>query len=256
MRPVLALLVVAALAGAGCGDHVHDPVAEAAGKLSDVRSGQLTLRLVAGAGEDEVGFEVDGRFSFDSPGPLPVARLRYARLAGDERVEATLVSTGHEAWVEAGGRRQLLPAAEQQRLRVGTGEEAGGGLDRLRLDRWAEDPVEGDGPRVDGAPTRQVEAGLRVAEALAGIVALAGELGLPVAPGFERLDGDEAERVERATERATLVLHVGEDGVLRDLDASVRFRADATEPVVRRLGPLARPHLRLTLRLRDVVHDG
>jgi len=133
-------LALAAVAGCGGEESPNEALSKTAGNLQKIKSGTLAVDVSAtgrGAGADAgLGFELDGPFALPTEGRLPVAKLRYTQLSGAQRATATFISTGKEAFVEAGGRAQRLPEAQARQLRAATGQvSSGGGVRELRAAR-------------------------------------------------------------------------------------------------------------------------
>lgn len=176
----VALVALVALAAAGCGGNDEDSAREVldttASKLGSVRSGVLDLKLLATpAGERRgVGVELSGPFALRGSGKLPVARMKWSRVVGDQRVTGVLTSTGKEAFVTAAGRTVPLGAEAVKTL---TGAASGGGSLRdlgLKVDRWIQRPRLDDGPRVDGVATDRITGELRTAAAVRDLMKVAG----------------------------------------------------------------------------------
>src|SRR5919108_3283438 len=183
MKRILFVLVLLVLAGGGCGggSTAGDALSETAGKLGDIRSGTLTLRvLVEGTGElgGKAGFELEGPFAFGKAGELPQADIRYGRTAGSQEAQARFVSTGDQAFVEVDGKTYELPSSLVADLRLeegGSGGEAG--LGELDIGDWMLEPELDDGGEVGGAETDRVTARLDVVAAANDLLAVVRELG-------------------------------------------------------------------------------
>jgi hypothetical protein len=248
MRRLLAVLGLSMLAA--CGGGADSALEEADEKLADVDSATLDLAFEARAveGEEEtgpVGFRLQGPFSFESEGELPVADLRYTRLLGRETQEASFISTGSAAFVRTDGRLVELDDEQVESLRLDEGDAGGGaGLDQLDLAQWVEDPKEGNGPRVDGVATTRVTGRLNVAEALGDIARLAAQLGAADSSVGD-LSDDDRRRLARLADARTVEVVTGEDdGFLRRLRADVTFRPATADQRLRALAGA-----RLTIRL-------
>ena len=248
MRRRLAGLVLVGLVGAGCGRESQGERALAATteKLSDVRSGDLTMKLLASAAGAPagrgVGFELAGPFAVaEQKGRLPVAQLDYTRVTGATRRTTTFISTGADAYVEIDGTTYRLAPAQVADLRAtGDDEAGGGGLEGLDLDEWIDDPQVAPGGAVDGVAVDRVTGEVDAVEALNDVLGLASEFGATVEGGPSRLEGDDAEQVRRAVRGTHLELLTGRsDRLLRHLRIDVSFGAEEERELARALGPLA-----------------
>ena len=264
----LAWLVVAALGASGCGQASQGEraLATTTEKLSDVRSGDLTMSLLAStagapAGRG-VGFELAGPFAVaERKGRLPVARLDYTRVTGAKRRTTTFISTGADAYVEVDGTTYRLAPEQVADLRATGNDEAGkGGLEGLDLDEWIEDPQVAPGGTVDGVAVDRLTGKVDAVEALNDVLGLASEFGATAEGAPNRLEGDDAEQVRRAVRETQLELLTGRsDRLLRHLRIDVSFGVDEDQELVRALGSLAgvrisfeldvsRPNRRVTVR--------
>lgn len=256
LRRLAAVAVVVALPGAasGCGRGPANVLKETTAKVRTITSGDLRLRVAASAGADgeerPVGFEVEGPFALPAKeGRLPLARLRYTRLAGEALAPATFVSTGERAFVETGGEAYELPAADVDGLRARRGtERPRAGLDQLDLAGWARHPTVVDAGVEGREPLQRVSAGLDPVKALNGIGALAARLGRGEDAGLGRIEGADAARLRRAVRSAHLEVLTGKrDRVLRQARIDVTFDARRAGRLRSSLGRLA--GVRLTLDL-------
>ena len=243
MRARLAAgLALAALAGCGGGDSPNEALSETAGNLKEIKSGTLALDVSAegrGGGADaSLGFELDGPFALPAEGRLPVAKLRYTQRSGDQRATATFISTGEQAFVEAGGKTRRLPGDEAERLRAATGEvSSSGGVRELRLDRWMREPKLDEGAEVGGDATDRIRAKLDVRRALADV---GGSL---VGNGKD---------LERAVKDARIEVLTGKDDrLLRRLTVDLELALEVPESLRRRLGRLVGGKLRLAFQISD-----
>jgi hypothetical protein len=255
LRPPLILGLAIALAVAACGG--GDPqsvLSVTASRLGEIRSGELTLSLIAEGGDTRAGFELAGPFALPEEGRLPVGKLAYTQIAGERRATVTLISTGDRAFIEANGSTYVLPEKQADRLRGvgaslgasgGSGGSPGRGRGALGLDAWLVDPQVSDGEPVGGAETERISAELDVVRAANDLLAL-----LAAFQGSQaaRIDGRDADALRGATEAATIEILTGkEDRLLRSLVVDLRLRADAPDDLRERLGPLGRAHFRLEL---------
>ena len=259
-RALVALAVVAGVVAAGvaCGGGGRDDVlSRTARRLNDVRSGVLTMRLLvaSGGGGTEpgqaVGFELAGPFSFDSIGPLPVAELTYTLLRGTERTTLGFTSTGYKAYVEADGAYYEIPEDRWDGLRLDPGD-GHPGLAELRIDRWVVNGEVAEQGEIAGVRVQVVRGGLDVGVALADVLALARQLGVP-AEGAPALIGEgDAVHLARALRSATAEVVAGRsDGLLRGLSFDVVLGAREDDPIRPALGAVGSTRVSLHLRIED-----
>ena len=256
MRRRLAGLVLVGLVGAGCGgaSQAERALATTTERLSDVRSGDLAMKLLAStAGAPEgrgVGFELAGPFAVaEQKGRLPVTQLDYTRVTGTKRRTTTFISTGADAYVEVDGTTYRLAPEQVADLRATGDDEAGeGGLEGLDLDEWIDDPQVAPGGSVDGVAVDRVTGKVDAVEALNDVLGLASEFGATVEGAPTRLEGDDAEQVRRAVRRTHLELLTGRsDRLLRHLRIDVSFGVDEEQELARALGWLAGVRVSLEL---------
>ena len=237
MRRAAALLASAALvAGCGSSGRANEVLSRTASKLDDIRSGELTLRLVISPREGtkgRVGFELRGPFALKRNG-LPVAKIVYTQIAGAREGSATFISTGTNAFAEVSGRAYELPPESTDPIRqAAAGIGGSNGLGQFEIDDWVEDPVVTDGGEVGGAPTDHVAADLDVVAAANGLLSLVRQLGRE-APSIQ---GKEAERLEDAVESSSFDVWSGrEDQLLRRLLLKANLGFDVPESLRRVLG--------------------
>jgi hypothetical protein len=243
------LLATVALACVGCGggESANEVLSDTADNLSEIRSGDLSLRLVvATEGGEQVGVELDGPFAFSEGGELPVADVEVTQIAGNERTTLTFVSTGESAYVQVGDETFELPGAEAERLRgVGAEPQSGGGLEELRIEDWFGDAEVSDGGEIGGVNTDRVSATLDVVSAANDLLELARAFG-----GIDgrALEGASAEQLQRAVESATVDVYTGEDDrLLRRLAIDARLRADVPPEIEGTLGTLGGARFTLEL---------
>lgn len=256
-RAAGALALVTVLALVGCRESTPGSRALRAteNKLDDVRSGTLSLLLLA-SGIDApegtgAGFQVEGPFSVgEAEGSLPVADLRFTRITGAERRTTRFVSTGSEAFVEIDGAVTQLTETQVAGLRVGD-DGSVEGLEGLTLTRWLDDPQVGPGPEIDGVATEQVTGGADAVAILNDVIGLSEQFGA-AQDGVKRLEGDAADRVRGAVAGARAEVVMGKDDrLLRRASASVDLAV--TDPQVREaLGDLAGARLTLTLEVTAI----
>lgn len=225
----LALLGVTLLL-VGCGgDDAAQVVRETQAKLGEIRSGQLSMRVEVAAhgGGGPVGLRLQGPFSLASPGPLPVARVRYTQLAGAERAVATLVSTGRRAYVELDGTPYRLPRAREDELADALGgRDRGRGLDALGLDlaEWIEEPRLEEVAGSAGHELERVTGRVDVVAALRDVLSAAGQA---TDEGFD-IDERTVEGIRKAVRSSSIELVTGvDDRLLRRLRLELDFQAPA-----------------------------
>ena len=242
---------------AGCGSDSPGAKAldETQGKLESIRSGTLSLLLLAspvtGTEGQGAGFQVEGPFAVgERAGSLPVADLRYTRITGAQRRTTRFVSTGTRAFVEVDGRLTELDERQLADLRV-TEKSSSGGLEGLSLGTWLDDARLAAGPPVDGVPTDQVTGKADAVAILNDLIGLTQQFGAGDGT-VQRLEGDAAERVRNAVAGARAEVVTGrEDRLLRRADVSVDLAL--TDPKVRdALGDLAGARLALSLEVTEI----
>jgi hypothetical protein len=249
----LALAAVALAACGGDGGSAEDVLAETADNLAEIQSGTLAMRLVVtpkGEEAETVGFELEGPFSLDGPGDLPVARIEYTEIRGSARGAVTVVSTGRKAYIEVDGQAYELPPEQADELRVaGEDLEEGEGLGELGLDDWIEDPKLSDGGVVAGVETDRIDADLDVASAAHDLV----EVARGLAQGsLDDLSDADAQTIERATRSAKLRLFTGEeDRLLRRLDIDVDLGFRVPSELRDALGNLVGARIDFQLRVEE-----
>ena len=238
MRRRAALLVAAlAVLPAACGgseeEQANEALSETASNLQEIRSATLGLRFAATAEvadePTEVGFVLEGPIALGEEGELPVAELEFTRIAGTEETTATFVSTGEAAYVRLGETMYELPADQQDQIRAAGGQlEEQGGLGQLDVERWLQAPQLSDGSAVDGEETDRITADLDVVNLVNDLLEVGSMLG-----GFpaERIEGADAEQLERAVESARAEVVTGKDDrLLRRLAIDVDFGGSADVP--------------------------
>jgi hypothetical protein len=228
----IALLAALAVIAVGCGqDHAHQVLSATAKNLGQIRSGNLTLRLVVSPREGtrgRIGFQLRGPFALRR-GALPLARVAYTQIAGSHEATATFISTGTKAYAEVNGKVYELPPAAAESVRraaAGTGgSRALGGLD---ISSWVKHPrmsTEGD--------LDHVTADLDVVNAANGLLGLLRGLGRP-APVIR---GDEAKRLRGAVRSSSFDVWSGRrDHLLRRLVLKADLGLDVPPSLRRVLG--------------------
>jgi hypothetical protein len=228
-RSLLALCAAVTGIAVSCGGSTNGLLEDTAANLTTIRSGILALRLdVSSTGSlaGRVGFELRGPFALPPPGKLPVARLEFTRITGDQETNALLISTGDEAFVGLGGQVYELPSAETEQLRAPPEGDEGNPLALLRIDDWMQEPKISGGGRVGGAATERIHGDLDVVNAINDLLDLTGQLGPPELASVPRLEGDSADQVRRAVRSATMDVFTGSrDHLLRRLLLQIQFGA-------------------------------
>lgn len=251
MRRAAAVALAGLLvAGCGGGNEAAGALKETEDRLDDIRSGTLSLILVAsstsGAEGQGAGFQIEGPFAVgEKKGSLPVADLRYTRITGAQRRTTRFVSTGTRAFVEVDGRTTELDERQVADLRVQE-EGSGGGLDGLGLGGWLDEPAVAAGPTVDGADTDQITGEADAVAILNDVIGLTQQFGAGDG-SVRKLEGNAADRVRRAVAAARAEVVTGrDDRLLRRADATVDLAL--TDSRVREaLGDLAGARLTMTL---------
>ncbi len=227
--------------GSGAGETPAQVVSKTAAKLPDIRSGDMRVELAAtgrGGGQTaKLGFKLAGPFALARGAGLPVAKLRYTQISGDQQGSATFISTGREAFVQGGGAVRPLPDAQTRRLRAATGRlSQNGGVRKLDLVGWMRDPKLGGGPAVGGDATDRIRARVNVPAVAKD---LAGRLG-------------DTRELERAIETARVELLTGtKDRLLRRLTLDVNLALDVPNGLRRQLGQLVSGGVRLVFEVTD-----
>ncbi len=250
MRLRAALLASIAVAAAGCGGggDAHKVLSSTASKLGDIRSGDLTLRLVVSPREGtkgRAGFELRGPFAL-RPHGLPVAKVAYTQIAGAHEATATFISTGREAYAKVNGKAYELGAAATQTLRNAGG--AGDGLGQFEIGSWIRSPKVSDGGKVGGAETDHVTADLDVVAAANDLLSLVRQLGRD-AP---RIEGKSADQLRDAVKSSSIDIWSGKDDhLLRRLLLKVDLGFDVPESLKRALGDVVGAKVDFELAVSD-----
>lgn len=128
-------MLAAGAALSGCGGGADGAIEETADKLGELRSGQLSVKLLVSPSVEgaDIGFELEGPFELSRrDGELPLTKLRYTQIAGEQKGDVEFVSTADGAWVDVEGQAYELPPDRVQGLR-GAGP---GGRGRGRSVTW------------------------------------------------------------------------------------------------------------------------
>ena len=257
IRRRLGLALTTALFLVGCAESTPGTRAldSTQDKLDDVRSGTLSLVLLASAADAPegtgAGFRLEGPFAVGTEeGSLPVADLRFTRVTGPDERTTRFVSTGSQAFVVVGGDVTELTEQQLADLRVRDGENTEG-LEGLTLTRWLDDPTVSPGPEMDGVATEQVTGKADAIAILNDVIGLLDQFGTGQ-DGVDRLEGDAADRVRKAVSAAGAEVVTGKDDrLLRRANVSVDLAV--ADPKVREaLGDLAGARLALSLEVTNL----
>lgn len=250
----MAAVAAVMLTLASCGSDATEVVVETADNLEEVRSGLLELRVSAASapGEDEAaeaGFELIGSFQLPEEGALPVADLRYTDIGADEPVTQGFISTGDQAFIEVDGQAYEL-APEQTQTLVGTSAADGSLFEGASVDEWLIDPELNEGESLDGAEVDRVSGELDVVMALNDLFGIAQRFG--ASTGFTTIEGDEAERLERAVQSSHIEIISGaQDRLLRRLLIEVELAVADEVDLADALGPLTGASFTIDMSISD-----
>ena len=243
---VVAVVAIAALIG-GCAQDPEADALESLRRISEIRSGELTLDVaIETTGEDvaSTGFTIDGVFMLpDEEGALPEADLAYTQRAGDEEVDGRFISDGTTVFVEVEGERTELPADQVDAFRVEGDADAATVFTQLDVEKWLPDATVED----EGGDTT-ITGDLDVVAALNDMFELAASFGGAVVPAIEE---DQAEIVRSSVVSSSAEITAGEDGLLRRLSMAIEFGVADAE-LREALGPLAGATFTLELDLASV----
>lgn len=216
MRPTLLAMLLTVVA-CSSGSPGEQAVAETGVRLGELRSGELTLRMVVGPLEGDggqVGFELSGPFQTGEEGSA--AELTYTQFVDGTEQTTTFLAVDGAAYVEVDGTAYVLEDAQ-------AGEIADiGALTGLDLSAWMMDPelVSSD----DGVD--RVEARLDAAAVLRDVVTMGARIAGADALG--ELGAADAEQIRAAARDASAVLETStEDRVLRRLSGRLDLRPAA-----------------------------
>jgi hypothetical protein len=226
-------------------------LAAAEERAGGLRRGVMSLRVAASAGGADptgpVGFALDGSFSFDGDGDLPVLDLTYRRLLGDSESATAMRSTGRAAFVSVDGATYQLPDDQLAGLR----RADGAGLGALGVAEWFTTPVLDDGEPIDGTMTHRVTGQLDAAAMLVDLAAVDDRLG--GGSGLPALSPESAERLRGLAEGTTIELLVNADDRLpRRLTASARLHGRVPAELQEALGRAADARLDVSLELSEL----
>lgn len=246
----MATAALTLVAGCGGSPDAGEVLGQTAERLATVRSGDLKMSVTATPHDRPhrgVGFELSGPFSLEGAGPLPVTRMRYTRIVGDQRSSAVLTSTGREAFVTTAGRTTQLDPAGSNALRAGGGRAPSRSLSEagLDVDEWIEDGEVAAGPRVAGTETQRVTGRLRTGRVVHDVLVALRSAGVEVGDPGDRLIAqiDDLVRSSRAE-----LLTGRQDRILRRLQLTVQMRAPRELAAALPGGGAVRLAVRLDLR--------
>jgi hypothetical protein len=201
-------------------------VTETAGRMPEIRSGQLDLSLQARTeAEGDAGVDLRGPFSLEEGAPLP--RLRMELSGPSIGGAITIISDGQEGWAEAFGQRVPLNEDQQAQLQRTVGAlTQEGRLRRLALEEWVRDPRLTDGGEVGGAQTDRIEGDLDVAATVNDLLDFLSVFGRELEP----IEGEEADRLRLAVRSSRFELYTGrDDRLLRRLMLEAELAEDLGE---------------------------
>jgi hypothetical protein len=238
--PVLAAVLLAS-AGCGGGSSGGDALQETADRLGEIRSGELTVRLLVqpvGHGED-VGFELQGPFALPTENSPASARLRYTQIRGANRGGVTVVLASGQGYIQSNGTFYELPPDVTRTLQRSAGSGADP-LDGLDLERWLVDP------KVERAGSvEHVTGRVDSVAALNDLLELARDLGRT---DLHPLQGKDVERFRQAVRSASLELETGaDDRLLRRLSLALDLGLDVPRELRRALGASVGAEVRFEL---------
>ena len=224
MRRIVGAAACAALFVA-CSTGPANVVEETADNLGDIRSGEMSLDVLAttATGSDRFGFTVEGPFSLpEDEDSLPVLDLEYTQTVGDQELTSSFISTGDAMYIETDEGTFELPDEQTETFRTGAASDDESILSELELGDWLADPE-----LEEGDETETVVAELDVVNALNDLFGLARDLGAAVP---EPLEGDSAEQVENAVDSSSFEMVTGKDDrYLRLLSISIDLEAEAEQ---------------------------
>ena len=233
-RALPLLLGVAVLAGCGGGD--ADPAAilsQTAANLGKIRSAEsMHLKLLVDPGDGApFGFELVGPVSLCESEPLPTLDVEYTQIANGQEAAVRIVADGEQAFVVVDETAYELGEEQEADLRSACEdlEDAGGGLESLRVGDWVRDADASTGDEVD-----TVTGELDVVAVVNDLVDIARAFG---GSTLARLDPDDARRISEATEDSRFELETGhDDHLLRRLALEAELGFDVPEDLRRALG--------------------
>jgi hypothetical protein len=248
MRSAAAVLVSLALVVAGCGTAgaARRELRQTAQRLGQIRSGDLTLRLVVTGTKGKksrIGFQLRGPFEL-RPNALPLANIEYTQYAGVRQATATFVSTGTQTYALVSGKRVPIPASDTSQIASAASGLGVGGGSGLRIDSWLKDPSVSDGGTVGGAATDHITADLDVVNAANSLLGLLRSLG-HAAP---TITGDNADQLRKAVKSSSIDVWTGKrDKLLRRLELKAELGFDVPDELKRALGDVVGANIEFEL---------
>ena len=218
---------------AACAPDAKETSVASLQKISDIRSGELTLDVaISPSGEGEAtGFSLEGVFSLpEETGEIPEADLVYTQRAGGSEAEGRFIADGETVFVEVDGDRTELPPEEVDTFRVAGTDAQRSVFSALQVDEWFPEPV------IEESGDEVVMSGkLDVVAALNDIFEVARSFG----GSLEPIEGAEADIVRDSVREAAAEIVTGaEDGLLRHVELELDLGVADAE-LAKALGPLA-----------------
>lgn len=240
------LLLVVACALAACSPDEGSTLEATAQRLSDIRSGDLTLEVTIGSADGEAtsGFTLEGPFSLpEETGELPAADLTYVQIAGSEEGGGRFIATGESVYTEIDGQVYELPEDQVESFRATGQEDAESVFTGIDINRWLVQPT-----TQEGEDTVTITGDLDVVAALNDISTIAQRFG---GAGLGSIEGEEADRVEEAVRSASITVESGsEDGLLRRLSVAIDFGVE-NQDLTEALGPFAGAAFKLEMTIES-----
>ena len=248
-------VAVALVVGACTGSPPVDALSETASKLEEIKSGDLSMRLLAssrGLVRTNVGFSLRGQFALPRPRALPVANMTYTLIRGEEEVETRFISTGTKAFVELDGTLYELGPEQTQSLVAPASGSGGNPLAELGIDDWVVNPSLADAGTLGGGSVDRVSGRLDVANAINDLLELAKQLGARELAAIPRIEGQAETQLDRAVRSSTFEVVTGDsDRYLHRLAMVVDFGATAPPSLRPALQSLAGVTVRFELSLAN-----
>jgi hypothetical protein len=255
MKRLVPLVFIACIACATPSTHnANAELRDVAGNLGKIRSGSMHVVLqTAASGIQPSGFAVDGKFSFDSPGTLPILDVTVKRFDRNNSQTTHVLSTGTQAFIERNGRMVNVPSSDLEGLSGLGGSSTSSPLGRIDVGSWiAGTPHVGPGGLVGTVDTDKVSANLNVGAVLNGLVSIARDLGVSAASDVTELTPAEQERVRHSVKTATLGVWSGrKDKIMRRLVIDMTFASDNTQ-LTQKLKALSGITLHFEARVTDL----
>lgn len=236
---VAVLITLLALAGCGQSKSKNDD-AQALLRATftgphRVDSGRLALALTVATGTQKaLDIGVSGPFERGQSGAVPKLSLRLSARSPKKSVDAGLITTASQLFVQRGGQNYVLPAAAfallQQSYKASAAQSGGKPLlSRLGVAlHWLRDPKLVGDADVGGTPTRHITATIDVKALLADVGSLAARLrALPIPSGkLPAFSPEQRARLEKAVQGSSVDLFTGKDDkTIRRLTLRLRVAA-------------------------------